>query len=357
MNADRNSLILSLSPPSIPGSESSIVQDRTQHSEKMSSIMNTPRQHTHPTLTLTLFLVLCIGIGAAPGQCGPSSLTTFYTGGNGCSGNFFDVMAVNTVTVCSFDVNTDPGFTDTFNIWAVTGGGSYVPVSGTPAAWTLLGTATVTANAATNAPTPLSLNLGYQIPAGTVQGFLVHNTSATRINYTNGTAVGNPIATNADMVIQEGNYTCTTGAGFPSLTSAVRMWNGTIHYSTYNILDITQSAPGVGDITVSLTSISPTAYDGYILISSNTAMPAGTGPVLGMFPDSLTFTILSYPYQAGNPFHFHATDPGVFPSIPFYAGPGAVSNLAGQTIDFAALFIDGNGFYDSASNVARVAFQ
>jgi hypothetical protein len=298
----------------------------------------------------TLALVLMCGLASA--QC-TNSLTTTFAGGNGCSGNFFDVQATKNITVCSFDVHVG-GTAQLIEVYAVTGGGPYGPVSGNPAAWTLLGSATVTG--VLNTPTPLNLSLNYLIPSGTTQGFVIRDATSTSIDYTNGTTLGDPYASNADLTIFEGQYTCTVGATFPVLTSLVRVFNGTIHYSAPNVLSILQSGPGVGDLTATLTDISPTAGEGWTLITANTSHPYASGPVLGIVPDPTTWSVFGYPYFPGNPFHFNATDVGVFPNTPFVAGPGSLTALAGTTLDFVVLLLGPNG-YDSQSNVQRVTFQ
>ncbi len=165
---------------------------------------------------------------ACPAQQG--SLTTSFAGGNGCSGNLFDVVATVDVTVCSFDVHVDP-VPVSFNVYAVTGGGSWNQpgVVSTPAAWTLLATVAVT-GAGVGTPTPLNLNLGYQIPAGVTQGFAIElvNTGPV-VWYTNGGSYGNPLVNNADIAILEGGGLCNTTTG-QFTPNAPRNWNGTIYY-------------------------------------------------------------------------------------------------------------------------------
>jgi hypothetical protein len=124
-----------------------------------------------------------------------------------------------------------------------------------------------------------------------------------------------------------------------------------------NILSVTQSGPGVGDLTISLTMISGTALEGWTLLSGNTSAPKGSGPFIGLVPDQTTWTFLGIPYFIGNPVHFHTIDVGFFPTVPFVAGPGSVSVLNGLTFDFSVLLLTALGQYDSRSNVERVTFQ
>jgi len=168
-----------------------------------------------------------------------SQITTYYTAGNACYGNLFDVVATNDITVCSFDIHLDAGNpASTINVWAVTGGGSWLTNQGNAAAWTLLGSTTVVGSGL-GVPTPLNLNLGYQIPAGTTQGFVIEKTLASSpvIRYTNGTSYGSLEASNADVSILGGGGICSPG-GFTANTT--RNWNGTMLY------EVGLNPPGVG---------------------------------------------------------------------------------------------------------------
>jgi hypothetical protein len=127
--------------------------------------------------------------------------------------------------------------------------------------------------------------------------------------------------------------------------------------SNYNTLDVVQGGPGIGDLQVTVSNLSPTGVEGFTLLSSALPTTAGSGPVLGLLPDALTWGIFAYPYFPGNPFHFRATDAGVFPSAPFYAPPGSVSALSGVTLDLVVFMLNAGGSYDSRSNVKRYTFQ
>ncbi|MAG56354.1 MAG: hypothetical protein CMJ83_08700 [Planctomycetes bacterium] len=123
-----------------------------------------------------------------------------------------------------------------------------------------------------------------------------------------------------------------------------------------NFLNMTQSGPGVGDLVVSLTDITPGADEGFLTLTTVVSNPYGTGPFAGIYPDFYTFFLLNQPYFPGNPFHFSPNDPGVFPTVPFTLGPGEVSALAGSTFDYVALLFQGFNQVGT-SNVYRIAFQ
>jgi hypothetical protein len=130
-----------------------------------------------------------------------------------------------------------------------------------------------------------------------------------------------------------------------------------IDYLEDNRLSIAQSGPGVGDLTVSLVSISPGASEGFTLITSDVAATVGSGPLLGIYPDLQTWNLLlTQPMLDGS--HYPVPSQfGLFPSNPFFAGPGSVSVLNGQTLDFVCAIFGPNLVYLGRSNVVRHTFQ
>ncbi|MCB9831472.1 MAG: hypothetical protein H6807_03285 [Planctomycetes bacterium] len=169
------------------------------------------------------------------------SLTTTFASNNGQSGNMFDVKAlIQGVFINDFDVNIDVG-TWTVDVWAVTGGGTFLGNEGNPAAWTMLASTTVS-SAAQDVPTNLGLSLGYLVPVGTTQGFYITVASGTGMNYTTG-ATGTfqtVAAADAFLEIYYGigkalsGYPTTFGSNLGGLTpgtSGSRLWNGTVYYA------------------------------------------------------------------------------------------------------------------------------
>ena len=132
-----------------------------------------------------------------------------------------------------------------------------------------------------------------------------------------------------------------------------------IDYSTDNLLNISQSGPGVGDLTLALANVSPTALTGIMLISANTLNAVGSGPALGIYPDASTWWVFtSVPSSVGNPFHFPAVAPtGFFPASPFVVGPGTLSSLSGLSVDVVYLMLGVGSGLDSRSNLVRFQFQ
>jgi Secretion system C-terminal sorting domain/Ig-like domain CHU_C associated len=155
----------------------------------------------------------------------PTTITTTFAAGNGSTGNVFRVSALNTITITGFDGHMTSG-TATWEIWGRPGDYTTVPGSTTSnAGWTLLGSAANVTAAGLGVPTPLPITLNLTIPGGTDYSFVV-TTTATTLNYTNGTAVGNPLFTNTDMIVREGH-----GGSYFGYTITTRNWNGRIRYS------------------------------------------------------------------------------------------------------------------------------
>jgi len=125
-----------------------------------------------------------------------------------------------------------------------------------------------------------------------------------------------------------------------------------------NVLSLAQSGPGVGDLTMTLGNLSPTATEGWTLLSADTSGTAGAGPFFGLRPDATTWLLLGQPLFDGNPFHFPVPSAfGAFPTGAFAAPPGSVSGLAGLSFDIAVVLVRPGYAYDSRSNVVRYTFQ
>ncbi len=123
-----------------------------------------------------------------------------------------------------------------------------------------------------------------------------------------------------------------------------------------NILASTTTGGGAGYLSISLTAISPTATEGFLLVTSQATGPLGLGPLFGIVPDALTWSVFSSPLVPGNPLHFPIGFPGVFPDQPFTVPPGTLSFLAGQTWDTATVLLTAGPTYVSRSNVSRIVW-
>lgn len=158
-------------------------------------------------------------------------ITTTFAGGNSSGGgNMFDVHVLNIpITVRSLDLNLS---TATYDLALYVKPGTMVGFNSNPAAWTLIGTISgVTGNGSGN-PTSVDFT-DFTLSAESTNGFYVQATSDNlRIEYSNGTGLGNVAASNSDLVILEGYGTppIPTYTLFSTAFSSPRIWNGSIHY-------------------------------------------------------------------------------------------------------------------------------
>ena len=307
-----------------------------------------------------LFLVAIILAPAASAQF-QNQITTSYAAGNGCYGNLFDVGATNDLSVCSFDIHLDAGTpASTINVWAVTGGGSWLTNQGSAANWTLLATTTVT-GAGIGVPTPLSLNLGYPIPAGTVQGFVIEKTvgAAPNIRYSNGTAYGSIEATNADVTIYGGGGICAPG-GFTANTT--RNWNGTMHYELglNSSCGVTSAPPWQVNSTISSLDLDGVAgstfqgaettvcIGGTTILNSNSTAGTPTDIAVVFAPHGPTMALSSF----NNTVNIDVLHPTMFSfngGAPNFAG---LLNLQPHPGAFSFLVPTGGPFVGSAQQLA-----
>jgi hypothetical protein len=126
--------------------------------------------------------------------------------------------------------------------------------------------------------------------------------------------------------------------------------------SAFNNLSLLTGGGGLGDLTLSLTMIDPSAVEGLMLLSSYTLLSVGSGPVFGLWPDGLTWAFINTPLGPGNPLHFPLVPAFVFPYVPLAAPPGTLSILAGQVWDVVAVMLGPGTTYVGQSNIVRVAW-
>lgn len=106
---------------------------------------------------------------------------------------------------------------------------------------------------------------------------------------------------------------------------------------------------GVGDLTFGLVNLPAGATDAMILLSQTPAPGGlGTGPFLGLVPDSLFFSTLLRPSTPFDVFHFPAA------ASPYLGGnlllpPGTLASLAGTTWEGSAFAYSAAGFFQQAN--------
>ena len=157
------------------------------------------------------------------------SLSTAFDSDNYADGNMFDVQVTNSVTITGFEINV---LTDR-EIMVYYKEGTHIGSEGNPLDWTLLGTINVISAGQDN-PTPLPIG-GLTLIGGKTYAFYIANTdeSLGGFRYTTGTAIGNVLASDANLAILEGTgIDDDFGVGCLHPT---RSWNGTIRYKIYTI--------------------------------------------------------------------------------------------------------------------------
>lgn len=187
-------------------------------------------------------------------------LTTVLSGGNNHRGNMFEVVALNDIIINSFDAH--PMGNTTIAIYYKTG--SYIGFEANASAWTLVGTAAVTAQPF-GTPTPVPVPVNLTIMSGQAYSFYVTSTNTTvSLNYTDGTSEGAVYVSDANLQFKQGKgmeYPFTNGGG----TFSPRVWNGRIHYTPLNGASVLWST---GANTASIT-VSPSTTTTYSVAVNN----------------------------------------------------------------------------------------
>lgn len=151
------------------------------------------------------------------------NLSTPVIGGNGNQGIMFDVEATNTIVISGFDINLSAGFTDDMTIYSRVG--THVGFELSAVGWTNLGTIAVTETG--SGITRINLPLSLEVNPGVVS-FYIHDLGSAGITYSDGTAIGNVLASDPNISIKEG----TGIGGIFSTTFSPRNFEGIIHYCT-----------------------------------------------------------------------------------------------------------------------------
>ena len=149
------------------------------------------------------------------------SLDTTYAGGNGQSGNMFNITSAEDIILRGLDVSVPVG---SVSIEVYYSFGGYAGKTGSLASWTLIASGNVT-GMGPGQHTPLPFALDIPLPVGETLGMYVTTTGAT-MDYTNGTTEGALYVTDGVLSFYEG-----VGVAYPTAgTFTPRIWNGTLHY-------------------------------------------------------------------------------------------------------------------------------
>ncbi|HUW84368.1 MAG TPA: M36 family metallopeptidase [Phycisphaerae bacterium] len=172
------------------------------------------------------------------------SLTTLFAGGNGQSGNMFDLTGKETITITGWDGNINAGGGPaTIEVYYVTAHTTYVGKENDPALWTLLDSVTLSTTNPVGTPTNVPIG-GLTIASGETVGIYWARVDGN-VAYTNG-PLG--VFENADLRFEDRG----TGNAYPfGSVFSPRVWNGTIYYevgggpcpTTYDVYFGTDNPP------------------------------------------------------------------------------------------------------------------
>jgi hypothetical protein len=103
-------------------------------------------------------------------------------------------------------------------------------------------------------------------------------------------------------------------------------------------LTATTTGGGVGDLTLGIAGVRPTATNVLLLVSGTPAPGGpGTGQFFGLFfPDPILFSVLATPSASFSLLHFPVTA-NPYAAGPLFFGPGSLSWLVGQVWDTTAI--------------------
>jgi hypothetical protein len=161
---------------------------------------------------------------------GADSLATTFAGGNGQSGNAFELLPINSLSIQSIDIHIGGTSTEDVAVYYFLGSVGTSPGS---VSWILHETFTGVQGAGVGSPTNIQFTNPLTLPGGQVSSMVVVLTSSTNIDYTNGTTLGGILAQNNDLTIYEG-----WGVSYGTATAPVggtfspRNWNGRIYYGS-----------------------------------------------------------------------------------------------------------------------------
>ncbi|SDF18249.1 HYR domain-containing protein [Ulvibacter litoralis] len=209
------------------------------------------------------------------GAGGPATLNVGFASNNGAAGNMFDVMAINPITINSFDINANDIAGESHDYEVYYKVGTWVGSETTSGDWTLVASPTGIITAGVNVPTPLNLALGINVAAGDTVAFYITATDGSTLAYTGATGTtgtGNLWASDANLEFYEG-----AGKGYPfGSTFAPRVFNGNIQYEAGpQVFSGTFDCSNIGSNVINVTHTdaqgNSTSCSSTVTITDNTA--------------------------------------------------------------------------------------
>lgn len=221
------------------------------------------------TITSCFFILIsCFSFGQAEGILDAKStqicdsMFTTAAGGNGLRGCMFDIVALNTIKITTFDIHLQ----DTTDIRIYYHLGTYVGTENIDTLWTFVGSIHNVDPRPFGTLTRLSANVARTIPAGQTGAFYITSTETNKnIYYTDGTSQGAIYRQDANMLLLEG---CGIDYPFLGTPHTPRVFNGRIHYCYAPV--------GIDEQTMAAvkTTVSPNPFDNTAILTIEGETPA-----------------------------------------------------------------------------------
>ncbi len=264
-----------------------------------------------------------------------NSLLTTLSGGNGSSGNAFDIHAYNNITITDFKMNLDAS-TDSVEVWFKSGSYGNANVSSS-VGWTKLGATVPVVSAGqgnlTTIPTTANLTIG----AGATYGIIIVANGSNV--YSNGTAVGAIAASNSDLYITQGHGGTGFGGTF-NFPNSPRVFNGTVEYRT-NFTNYSWSPSAtLSSSTAASPLASPTSSTIYTVTVTDGNGCTGTGSVkVYMYPIPSLTSVTATPSTicAGSSSQLNVTASTLSSSQTLLTSLNSNNGSAGNVFDIHAI--------------------
>ncbi len=201
-----------------------------------------------------------------------NSLLTTLAGGNGLSGNAFDIHAYNNITITDFKMNIISG--DSAEVWYNPGGYGNADITSNTG-WSKLGATVPITPAGTGNLTTIPTTSNLTIGAGSTYGIIILCNGSNV--YTNGTLVGSVEASNSDLYITEGHGGNGGFGATLNFTLAPRIFNGEVVYRTNYTNYLWSPAATLSSATSSVPTATPASSTQYTLTATDGNGCTGTG--------------------------------------------------------------------------------
>ncbi|MBL7766813.1 MAG: M4 family metallopeptidase [Chitinophagaceae bacterium] len=224
-----------------------------------------------------------------------TSLQTTLAGGNGLSGNAFNIHAYNSITITDFNMNIAIGAADSAEVYYKTSSYGNANVTSN-VGWIKLGSTVAITPMGSGNLTKIPTTSNLTIPAGSTYGIIIL-VNGSNI-YTNGTLVGSIEASNSDLYITEGHGGYGFGGTF-NFTISPRVFNGSVEYRVNYTNYLWSPSSTLNSATSSVPTATPTSSTTYTLTATDGNGCTNTGTVrvnINSLPDinSITATPTSF---------------------------------------------------------------